>query len=73
MLLIRKILNIDCFNLGLSDQDQSAILSINKSNRGGAHIVSEGSKEKSDENESIELKRLDAFLPSLADWEWFLN
>ena len=57
--------NIDCFNLGLSDQDQSAILVVNKSNKGGAYILAKGSKKKLDETVNIELKKLDTFLPNL--------
>jgi FkbM family methyltransferase len=57
--------NIDCFNLGLSDQDKSAVLGVSKSNKGGAHILAKGLKDNSDETVNIELKKLDTFLPNL--------
>ena len=54
--------NIECFNLGCSNQDKTALLSSISTNRGGSFILSE---EREGEIEKIEVKPLDITLKDL--------
>jgi len=52
--------NIQCFNVGLSDTERTAYLNINSTNVGGSHLSSDAAV-KSNTQQEVQLKTLDAF------------